>query len=138
MFCILFSFEIQSILKQKSTGKRSVAPYIAMLLNVLLSTYFGYFIGDTTINLVNGINVVIVVANSCVFFAYYPQKWKLRDMLLSIVVALVTVVTVSHSLAGISENYRMTFLGVASNLATILMFLSPIANIVSTLTTLHH
>eukprot|EP00475_Leptophrys_vorax_P012556 TRINITY_DN1898_c0_g1_i3.p1 TRINITY_DN1898_c0_g1~~TRINITY_DN1898_c0_g1_i3.p1 ORF type:complete len:245 (-),score=53.77 TRINITY_DN1898_c0_g1_i3:664-1398(-) len=122
-------FEIQSILKHKSTGKRSAAPYVASLLNILLSAYFGSLLGDSTINLVNIINFVIVVMNFIVFFMYYPEKNQLQNMLGVVLATLVAVVTLSFALAQFEKQYQLTFLGIVANLGSILMFLSPLANL---------
>jgi len=119
--------DLGTVVKTQTTQSKSIVPFIASMSNAALSSYYGSLAGNSGIRNINLFNLTVLALYTSLFFMFYKHKTTALSYLgaSALLLGLVHMVVLS-----LSTQQAIQFVGVVGNLACIIMFASPLSDLV--------
>lgn len=117
------------MVKNKSTAEFSSFPYICMVLNASLWTYYGFIKPDSLlIATVNGSGIIISTIYLSLFLLFAPPKTRANTAALAAVMDIgIAAAAISVSEWGLEGEARISFTGFCCACFNILRYASPLS-----------
>jgi len=124
---------IQEIRAQGDTSGFSFAPFLAIFVNAALACIYGFVVSNNVLIFVNGLNGIFSIYFIGQFYIYSKQKPMIRTLIMTITVGILVVI---YHTSSAKENPAIRIqMGLLSNVATVIMFGSPLATMATVIKT---